>query len=263
MTAWPAVQALATEVVGFYGDRFCYREDTSAARSNFNLDIIPEPLSLREATLRLALTGDREPQGLAHELLHLQQPARGRPVGYCYSTPDDLDIDGGRFREGLNKVGNLVGHQIMIREFTQFGFDKESFLSPPDLLPDYRAIGYQTTPSHGRNPDMEYSWWCLEYFRHWITHHQIGGFTGLGHAHLAIECGSRVHRGLRLSAAKMREWVLDGGYSDLDAYPRELNRLLHLMRFPTYTRWARFRRGGTGEVRVFDVPPSGFSSLRR
>jgi hypothetical protein len=241
---YSATQQLAREVYDFYGEHLGYVESRDISTSCFNIDLQHEPtLFLKLASVELQLGTDRTAEALAHELLHLQLPILGFPIGEKVDIPEHLDKFGTDFLEIYSKIGNLVEHEIIIESFIALGFSKKRFLG--NLVPpiDYRQLVLNTLPKEVYVPEIGFYWFCLEYFRHWITIRHSNDPSAAGFAQSALEWGARLHPELKQIAAEMIGWVESGNFKQPDQYSQQFNFLLELMRVPKYTGWVVLKRG--------------------
>ncbi|HBP89778.1 MAG TPA: hypothetical protein PKK23_17620 [Nitrospirales bacterium] len=225
-------QKLAKEIFEFYGEFLTYSESTETLTSEFCFDIQHEPFILLEgARIVLKIDGGREAEALAHELLHLQLPIRGFPLIEGAEIPDGMTEEAAEvFMDRYIKLQNLIHHELNIANFKELGYLKRHFLcgfSPPQV--DYKALV---------NAPQEFSWWCLEFFRHWITLRHGQSLNVGMHANDALQWGSEQHPILKQAAEGMMEWVKFGEFKNSGHYVKQVNNLLEIMKIPKVTQWA-------------------------
>ncbi len=243
LEGYSASQQLAREVYDFYGEHLGYVGSRDISTSRFNIDLQHEPtLFLKSASVELQLGTERTAEALAHELLHLQLPIRGSPIGEKVDIPEHLDKFASDFLEMYSKISNLVEHEIIIESFIALGFSKKRFLG--NLVPpiDYRQKVLNPLPNEVYVPEIGFSWFCLEYFRHWITTRHSNDPNAARFAQSALDWGARLHPELKQIAAEMIGWVKKGSFKQPDQYSQQINFLLELMRIPKYTGWVILRR---------------------
>ncbi|MDR4485791.1 MAG: hypothetical protein R3B95_21825, partial [Nitrospirales bacterium] len=218
-------QKLATEVYKFYGGFLTYAESQDALSSKFRFDIQHEPIiSLKAASILLRVNNGREAEALAHELLHLQLPIRGFPLIEGAEIPDDMTEEAAEvFMDQYPKIQNLIHHELNIASFKTLGYLKRHFLCgfcPPPV--DYKAKVLNPLP-HIINAPQDFSWWCLEYFRHWIAFRQGQGHKVENHANDALQWGSEQYPTLKQAAEGMMDWVKIGEFKNLGQYVDQVN----------------------------------------
>lgn len=195
-------QKLAKEVYEFYGDFLTYAESQETSSSKFRFDIQHEPIiSLKAASILLRLDNGRESEALVHELLHLQLPIRGFALIEGAEVPDEMTEEAAEvFMDKYSKIQNLIHHELNIANFKTLGYLKRDFLgsaSPPPF--DYKRKVLNTLP-HSYDWHIGFSWWCLEYFRHWISLRHGRSLEVNNHAKDALQWGSEVHPTLKQAA---------------------------------------------------------------
>jgi hypothetical protein len=172
---------------------------------------------------------------------------RDYPIGEKFWIPSEIDryVD---FMCGMYpKIGNLLEHELIIQVFLDLGFDKANFLGHLSPAPDYQVVAANALPSQGYVEAVGFSWWCLEYLRHWVsTRHWVGDEPAL-YADSALYWGSRVHPEMRETVTQIRGLLESEALKDIRQYPRCVNRLLQLMRVPKFTDWAAIQTHGPGK----------------
>ena len=246
---WPKAQAFAAEIADFYGDFLKFHENTAYASSWYNIRLKhkSDSVSLQYACIKLSLSTHRVAEALIHELLHLHVPIRGYPSGEKVSIPDELDYYFDRISDMYPKINNLLEHELNIEIFLRLGFEKSNFLGRCEPAPDYPALASKATPSQGYVEEVDFSWWCLEYLRHWITTRHGAGAEVARDADNALHWGSKVHPELEETANKITELIESGQIKDSNQYPQQFNSLLQLMKIPKFTGWVAIQRYGDGK----------------
>jgi hypothetical protein len=168
----------------------------------------------------------------------LQLPILRFPIGEKVDIPHHLDEYASTFLEMYAKIDNLVQHEVTIQSFMELGYSKSRFLGK--LVPpiDYKQKVLNPLPNEVYIPEVGFSWFCLEYFRHWITTRHSKDSNTARFAQSALEWGSRLHPELQQTAVEMVGWVENGGFKNPDQYAQQFNHLLELMRIPKFTGWA-------------------------
>ena len=252
----PEAAGLAARICDFYGDALQYREDAALESSRYAIDLQHEPVALRAVRIELLLGTRRTTEALLHELLHLGIPMQGYPMGERFWMPDELGSYAHYVTSVHPIVGNLLEHELMIDSFLDLGFTKENFLgclSPP---PDYEGLASGVWPTLCCREDIGFSWWCLEYFRHWVSMRHSAEDEAEAYADRALYWGSRVYPGLGRTAKQIRKLIESEALRDSTRYPFHVNELLRFMKLPTLTGWATLLPG-KGRPRAASVAQAG------
>jgi hypothetical protein len=243
---WPKARMLAAEICDFYGDYLQYHESSALESSNYQIKLQHEPIALQYARVELQLDTPRMAEALMHELLHLSIRMQGYPIGEKFSIPYGLTQYTGTIIDFYPRIGNLLEHELIIEAFLGVGFKKKNFLGCLSPAPDYQKLVSMALPSLGYNEQIGFSWWCLEYFRHWISiRHWVGDEAQIG-ADNAFYWGSKVHPEIKVIAPKIRGLVESGALTDIKNHHRHVNTLLTLMRIPVFTDWATIQPSSEG-----------------
>jgi hypothetical protein len=170
-------------------------------------------------------------------------------MGDKFSVPCYLTQYAGSITGIYPKIGNLIEHDLIFEKFTTLGFDRSQFLgylSPPA---DYQRMASIVSNSvHWE--EVAFSWWCLEYFRHWVSaRHWTGDEPGI-YADYALYWGSRAHPELKTTARRIRAFIESGALSDRDHHHQHVNELLRLMKIPVLTEWVTIKARTEGKPRV-------------
>ncbi len=249
----PSAQKLAAEICDFYGDCLLYYENSNFESSQYQIKLQHDPITLRHARIDLQLDTHRTAEALFHELLHLGTRMWGYPFGEKFFIPYKLIQYAEAFTGFYPVIGNLVEHEIILEKFIAIGFDKRNFLgciSPP---PDYKKLASTAIGSLFYRNEIGFSWWCLEYFRHWIsTRHWIGDEPAI-YADYALFWGSKVHPSLKTTAQNIRELIESGVLTNKKHYHHHVNTLLELMKIPKFTEWAFIQPGSDGTPLAFQL----------
>jgi len=236
-----AAQNLAREVASFYGNYLEFYEDMSYISGHYEIECGHEPVMLRSVSAYLHPKTPRTAEALSHELLHLRLPIQGFPLCERVNVPDELDEHAQGFIEAIQKIGNLIGHELIFNQFVGIGFDGSNFLREPSPVPNYEGLARKAVPSQGYITAVGFPWWCLEYYRHWIsTRHGLPPDT-MRYADSAAHWGSKVHSDLVDALSAMRDWIAGGEFKNPVKYPIEINKLLSIMKLPHVTGWAALR----------------------
>ena len=238
---------LAREVTLFYGNYLKLYEDTSYSTSQFIINLAHKPVKLQFVAIRLQLGTNRIAEALTHELLHLRLFIQGFPIVEIIDVPDEQDKYASNFDDIIQKMGNLIGHELIHQQFVECGFEGSNFLGQPSQVPNYEEKAEKATPSQGYIPAIGFPHWCLEYYRHWIsTRHGLGKDS--------IRCAesveywlSKVHSDLPEALSKMRDWTLSGEFKDPAKYSIEVNKLLSIMKVPQIAGWAALKGKESGK----------------
>ncbi len=244
LSGWPKAQMLAAEICDFYGDYLQYYESSALESSHYQIKLQHEPIALQYARVELQLDTPRMAEALMHELLHLSIRMRGYPIGEKFSIPYELAEYAGTIIDFYPRIGNLLEHELIIEAFLNFGFEKKNFLSCLSPAPDYQEVASTALPS--LKEQIGFSWWCLEYFRHWISiRHWVGDEAQIC-ADNALYWGSKVHPEIKVIAPKIRGLLEPGALTDIKNHHRHVNTLLALMRIPVFTDWATIQLSSEG-----------------
>jgi hypothetical protein len=235
---YPKTHELVNNVVDFYGDYLQYEERIDTGSSRFEIILEHKPISLKYASISLNVSTDRVPEALCHELLHLQIPIRGYPQGEEGVMPGHLKPYADIVIDIIKKIKNLVDHEINIELFQDLDFNIEKFLGPPFPFPDYQQIALKESSSENEIEEISFSWWCFEYFRHWVcTRHGYGKEVDQI-ADSALFWGLKVHPELNKTIEELRTLIESEKIKEKKEYPEQFNALLGLMRLPTFLGWA-------------------------
>ena len=231
---------LAKEIFDFYGDFLTYSETRERLSSTFTLNFQHEPSMLFDAAeIILKLDTTRESEALAHELLHLQLPIRGFLILVGTSLPDEMPKESAKIILDMYvKITNIVQHEIFMKDFKALGYLKSNFIGP--VLPpqiDYSRVDLELL-SHPVYTPHGFSWWCLEYFRHWMNMRMGKTLEAEPYAKGALQWGSKQHPLLNQAAKEMTEWVKLGIFKRPEQYVQQVNYLLEIMKIPQATMWA-------------------------
>jgi hypothetical protein len=243
LTCWPRSAAAAANVCDFYGDFLRYRESSALASSLYEIQLQHDPVALRHAYIQLQLGTDRTAEALSHEILHLSIRMQGYPIGEAVCVPEELDRYAGHVLGIHRVVGNLVEHELISGAFVALGFEKGRFLRPIQPAPDYRDLASRARPSLGYVEEVGFAWWCLEYFRNWISGRHWLGSKAHANAEMALHWGSQVHSDIPQTASQIRGLIESGCLLDREEHSRHFNRLLGLMRLPAFTEWVTIQPG--------------------
>ncbi len=247
LVAWPEAKKIAEDVTSFYGDYICYYENINFPSSHYEIELSHEPLFFKKASIQLQLCSHRIAEALCHELLHLHLRMRGYPIGERISIPDELDQYAKRIIKSYSKINNLIEHEINIDMFLELGFNKSDFLGYHSSAPNYQNLALKALPTEGYISEIGFSWWCLEFFRHWISSRHGVGEEASRDAQNALYWGSRVHPELTQATSKIRNLIESGKIKRKGEYSEHVNTLLELMRIPKYTGWAVLVNQGKGK----------------
>lgn len=131
-------------------------------------------------------------------------------------------------------VTNVVDHDIFKDDFIALGFPIEQFLVKSNEPISYKRVARdarnQTTPSQLKF--MIWSWWCIEYLRHYIT-----SFHGQEDCELLAEkvakWGRRSVPGFERGMARIREWISEGKHRQPTQYAAAMQALFDIIQIPT------------------------------
>ncbi len=245
LAGWPKAGVLATEICDFYGDCLHYNENSFFESSQYQIKMQHDPIAIQCARIELQLGTSRTAEALCHELLHLNTRICGYPFGEKFFIPYELSPYASAITGLYPKIGNLLEHELFLEEFLNLGFDKNNFLGSISPPPDYEKLASAALNSRFYRKEIGFSWWCLEYFRHWVsTRHWIGDEPGI-YADYALFWGSRVHHSMRRTAKQIMELIESGALLDKRRHHHYVNRLLELMRIPKFTEWAFIRNNSS------------------
>jgi len=244
---WPKARMLTAEICEFYGEYLQYHEASDLDASHYQIKLQHEPIALQSVHIELQLGTTRIAEALMHELLHLHTRIRGYPIGEKFSVPYELTKYASTIIGIYPRIGNLLEHELILEMFLGLGFDKSNFLgclSPP---PDYKKLASTALNSSGYKEEIGFSWWCLEYFRHWVsTRHWVGDEPGI-HADYALYWGSKVNPQLKITANKIRALIESGALTDIKNHHHHVNALLELMKIPIFREWATIQTSSDGK----------------
>jgi hypothetical protein len=238
---------LAAEVSDFYGEYLRYHEDSDFASSRYTINLRHEPIALRYARVQLQLGTQRTIEALTHELLHLRLSMGDYLIGERIWIPYQLSCYAGQFIGMHSIVGNLIQHELMFDRFLELGFGRSGFIAHSPLTLDYRSLAQRATPFMGYVEEIGFPWWCVEFFRHWLSERHGGGAESSAYADSALYWGSGVHPELPETANRIRELIDSREIRDAKLFPYRVNALLELMRLPKYTKWATITTDSNGK----------------
>ncbi len=246
-------RAIAAEVVAFYGDYLQYHESSTLPSSLFEIKMQHDPIKLKYAQIGLRLGTGRTAEALSHELLHLRLGILGYPMGEEVWVPHEL-IPYADHLMGMHAiVVNLLHHELIFEAFLDLGFKEHLFLARPEPPPDYETLAQSLLISPDYAAELGFPWWCLEYFRHWLSmRHGHGEQSGV-YANDAIRWASRLHPEIAEATQNMRRIVESGMLRDVGEYPNLANRLLELMRMPIYTKWVSLKSPTAAKAQVLSA----------
>jgi len=236
LSNYPLAQRLAQQVYGFYGYFLNYAESGHFPSSIFAIKLQHAPVTLHSAKIQLQLGTDHTAESLVHELLHLQLPMVGFPLGEFVNIPFHLDPYARYFLGMCQWVLNLVQHEVNRPSFIALGFDQNRFLSMSGEIVDYQDLFVQRTREHFA-PEVDFAYWCMEYLKHWCSARHGWNDHSLGQAREALKWGSRLYPELKETMAEIQEWVERGVFKTPCQYPHQVNFLLDLMRIPKFVSW--------------------------
>jgi hypothetical protein len=247
LSGWPKAQMLAAEICDFYGDYLQYYESSALESSHYQIKLQHEPIALQYACVELQLDTPRMAEALMHELLHLNTRMQCYPIGEKFWIPYALTQYAGTIADIYPKIGNLIEHELMIEMFLGLGFEKSNFLACLSPPADYRELASKAKGFFGYKEGIGFSWWCLEYFRHWVsTRHWVGDEAQIC-ADNALYWGSKVHPEIKVIAPKIRGLVESGALQDSKQHHHHVNTLLTLMGIPVFTEWVTIQTISDGE----------------
>lgn len=245
LSGWPKAGVLAAEICNFYGDCLHYYENSIFESSHYHIKMQHDPIAIQYARIELQLGTLRTAEALCHELLHLNTRICGYPFGEKFFIPFELSPYASAITGFYPKIGNLLEHELFLKEFINLGFDKNNFLGSISPPPDYEKLASAALNSIFYRKEIGFSWWCLEYFRHWIsTRHWIGDEPGI-YADYALFWGSRVHSSMRRTVKEIMKLIESGSLLDKNRHHHYVNKLLELMRIPKFTEWAFIRNNSS------------------
>ena len=140
----------------------------------------------------------------------------------------------------------------MFDDFLELGFNKENFLGCVSPAPDYQRLASETFNYSEYTKSISYSWWCLEYFRHWVSARHSSGNKSEAYAYDALFWGSKVHPEMKETVKKIQEIVDSGAIKDVKKHHCYVNQLFEAIRIPLYTSWIVIR--GTENSNLAAVP---------
>ncbi len=246
---WPEAVELASRVADFYGDLLEYRETETAGWSQYEIKLELEPAGLLYARIQLQLATPRVAEALVHELLHLNLAVSGYPVGAKIWMPLATARHAPCLLGIYPRITNLVEHELTIERFLNLGFDKSNFLGCLCPAPDYREVASRALHRLGYVEEIGFPWWCLEYFRHWVSSRHGGGDRSAMDAENAFRWASRVHPDFPEAITQILRIFESGAIRERRAYPRHVNSILKQMKLPGFAEWVRLQdRGRVGPV---------------
>lgn len=236
----PLAQGLVKKVYKFYGNFLNYSESQDALTSKYSFDFQHEPsIFFESAHILLKLNTGREPEALTHELLHLDIPIRGYPLIEGTNSDEISDEILNKYSDFYPKVENLIHHELNIESFKEIGYARKHFLgslSSPNR--DYKSMALNPLPEKLYDYEFGFSWWCLEYFRHWISIRHGNSLEVKKYAEDALHWGCQIHPKLGHAVEDMMNWVKIGEYKNPDRYPYQINTLMEIMKVPKITFFA-------------------------
>ena len=257
----PKARAMAAKVVAFYGDCLQYHESPDLASSLFEIRLKHDPVGLRYARIELRLGTDRIAEAMSHELLHLRLGMLGYPMGEKVWIPHEAVPYAYHLMSMQAIVSNLLHHELIFEAFLDLGFKEHRFLAYPEPPPDYEALARNLLVSVDYAKELGFPWWCLEYFRHWLSlRHGYGEQSGV-YANNAIYWASRLYPDIAEATQNMRRIVESGVLRSVGQYPNWANKILELMRMPIYTQWVRLNTGRHGPPTAVTMRTLAASSL--
>ena len=246
-------RAIAAEVVTFYGDYLQYHESSILPSSLFEIKMQHDPIKLKYARIGLRLGTGRTAEALSHELLHLRLGILGYSMGEEVRVPYELIPYAGHLMGIHAIVVNLLHHELIFEAFLDLGFKEHRFLARPEPPPDYEALAQSLLISPDYAAELGFPWWCLEYFRHWLSmRHGHGEQSGV-YANNAIRWASQLHPEIAETTQDMRRIVESGMLRNVREYPILANRLLELMRMPIYTKWVNLKAPAAAKAQVLSA----------
>jgi hypothetical protein len=255
---YPKAEALATQVCDFYGKYLEYYEDSTLESSHYHIKLQHEPVALQYARIELRLGTPRTAEALMHELLHLHTRVRGYPVGEKFSIPYALTNYADTITAIYPRIVNLLEHELILEPFLDLGFEKKTFLGCLSPAPDYQKLASTARPDLGYHEQIGFSWWCLEYFRHWIsTRHWVGDEARI-YADSALYWGSKVHPEMKAAAREICKFIDSGSLMGKGEHHHNVNNLLEFMKIPIFTEWLTIQTGSDGEpvtIRLIEKEP--------
>jgi hypothetical protein len=257
---YPTAQAFAAKVCDFYGDYLYFYEDEAFEASHYQISLQYIPVALQYARIELQLGTPRTTEALVHELLHLYTRVNGYPIGTKFTVPYGLTQYADFIAGSYPKIVNILEHELIFDNFLDLGFSMKNFLgylSPP---PDYQKLAAEATASFGYNKKIGFSWWCLEYLRHWVSTRHWAGDEAEMYAESALYWGSIVHPEMRIIAQKIRDLIESGALKDTKNHHHCVNVLLELMRFPIFTEWVTILTHGDGKPVAIKLIDEGIKS---
>jgi len=209
-----AVEPLVDKVISFYKENIIL-ELTESSISYF--ERAKERVNAEQATPRgkitLSSTMNTE-EALVHELLHLYMPIHHG----IYTLGFDIKDKGTYELSAITQ--NLIEHDIFIKDYLNFGYSMDRFLTPDNKRDDYEA-----KIRSGIANDL---FWMHEYFRIFITKRHVP-------KHKLAEWDKRMNI-MRANALKMypnitdkftliRNWIKSEDFHKSDSLFKEIKSL--------------------------------------
>jgi hypothetical protein len=224
---YPLANDLLSEVVAFYRDSLVIRSAAIADDSSrYTLDVDAQHLKFNRAIIKLNTSTNRQAAAACHELLHLQLPLRKfsriRPLE---SRPVHPNAE--------TSVTNVVHHDIFKDNFTALGFSLEQFLTRSKESINYKKLARdprnQTTPY-----SVLWSWWCIEYLRHYISISHGSKDSGRL-ADKVAKWGDKAVPKFKQGMALIRQWLSDGKHRQSTEYAVAMQKLFDIIQLPKIT----------------------------
>jgi hypothetical protein len=246
-------QNLAVRIAGFFGDTLRLHESPALSSSLYEISYCQNPVGLRRALVKLQLGTGRTAESLSHELLHLGLAMDGYPRPESIFVPRRLALYAVHLISMQSIVNNLLEHEVIFDAFCRLGFDETKFLTDLPVPPNYEEIVAISLPSSTRAEMLEFSWWCLEFFRHWLSSRHGLGSAASAHADSALYWGMKVYPPLEEAVRQIVATVESGMLRNNGVYATCVNRVLQIMRLPGYSEWVIIKAGSEGEPCVLRV----------
>ncbi len=212
--------------------------------SRYALDLTFEPLVYRGARIELRTNTSRIMEALTHELLHLSLIMGAHPCPGAFApgrfTEQHIDF----VVEVTPKLMNLVDHEAMIDVFLELDYAKERFLGEASPGKDYNKVAGLSL-LQGTEP-FSFTWWCSEYFRHWMGARQGQPKLSQRLADEALRHGLRVHPELKEVVRRLHGWAEKGDSKNPRTYRQSVERLFTIMRMPLPSNWYFLRLSDHG-----------------
>jgi hypothetical protein len=251
----PLANNLLDEVAGFYRDSLVIRREKNANdMSGYKLDVDAKNLKFNGAIINIDTSTNRVPAAACHELLHLRLPTRNFPrIRSLSLTPIHQSVVD-FVVQAQTSVTNVVDHDIFKDDFIALGFPIEQFLVKSNEIISYKRVARdarnQTTPSQLKF--TIWSWWCIEYLRHYIT-----SFHGQEDCKIIAEkiakWGVKALPGFGRGMARIREWVSDGKHRQPTQYAAAMRTLFDIIQIPPISGFYAVQLDGDNQVVLHEV----------